>query len=302
MPLQSISQAPQPNIALSRSDTDKAGVAYGFEDDYQQMQMAKYNNEYNYWLWQQQAEYNSPKEQMERAKQAGLNPNVVAGNVSSGNLSNTPQSNARASGNINSSRIQLANVGINSFNSLLKAIGEGIDATSKISNIPHDISGFRKMLTEYQRLSNEYQGYKNRITEDEMTISSITKLIKSFEYSGIIKNANLSPYQLESLRGTYIPDYLLNPVQYDASGNAYSTFKDSPLLEVLSKQALIPGQKYSLNKEEINKIQEEIKELQEKQNLTKSQSEYTSHQNSLFDVNTYGKLGVALLSILARGF
>ena len=42
-----------------------------------QMELAKYNNEYNRQLWYEQQAYNSPAEQMKRFSEAGLNPNLI---------------------------------------------------------------------------------------------------------------------------------------------------------------------------------------------------------------------------------
>lgn len=46
----------------------------GYED-----QMARYQNDYNYWSWQQENKWNSPIEQMSRYKEAGLSPQLIYG-------------------------------------------------------------------------------------------------------------------------------------------------------------------------------------------------------------------------------
>lgn len=43
-----------------------------------------------YSLWKTQAEYNTPANQVKRYLEAGLNPNLIYGQVSSGNMSTTP--------------------------------------------------------------------------------------------------------------------------------------------------------------------------------------------------------------------
>ncbi len=53
--------------------------------------LAEQQNEYNINMWKMQAEYNSPQAQMERFKAAGLNPNLIYGQGSNGNMSNAPQ-------------------------------------------------------------------------------------------------------------------------------------------------------------------------------------------------------------------
>ena len=44
-----------------------------------QMELAKYQNEFNYKMWQQQNAYNSPAAQMARYQEAGLNPMLIYG-------------------------------------------------------------------------------------------------------------------------------------------------------------------------------------------------------------------------------
>lgn len=41
--------------------------------------------------WKRVADYNSPKAQMQRLAEAGLNPNLMYGQITTGNMSNTPQ-------------------------------------------------------------------------------------------------------------------------------------------------------------------------------------------------------------------
>lgn len=53
--------------------------------------MADYQHEKNVALWNMNNEYNSPKQQMQRLGDAGLNPNLVYGNGAVGNSSASPQ-------------------------------------------------------------------------------------------------------------------------------------------------------------------------------------------------------------------
>ena len=128
----------------------EAGVSSSYVDQYNDSQLAQYNNEYNYWLWQQQAEYNSPANQMARAREAGLNPNVVAGNVSSGNLSSTPESKANYKSHIFENKMQAVNTGINAFNSVINAVKDGVQSVSQLSGIPMDIANYRRLLNSSQ--------------------------------------------------------------------------------------------------------------------------------------------------------
>lgn len=53
-------------------------------------EMAALQNQYNIDMWQRNNEYNSPAAQMQRLSDAGLNPNLAYGSVSTGNSSNAP--------------------------------------------------------------------------------------------------------------------------------------------------------------------------------------------------------------------
>lgn len=44
------------------------------------LELAKYQNDWNLQQWNRENEYNSPLEQMKRLEAAGLNPNLVYGN------------------------------------------------------------------------------------------------------------------------------------------------------------------------------------------------------------------------------
>lgn len=56
------------------------------------MELAKYQNEWNEYMWNKQNEYNTPKNQMARYLEAGLNPNLIygSGSASAGNSSSVP--------------------------------------------------------------------------------------------------------------------------------------------------------------------------------------------------------------------
>ena len=54
-------------------------------------EMANLQNQYNIDMWQRNNEYNSPSAQMQRLKSAGLNPNLMYGQGSTGNSSSPAQ-------------------------------------------------------------------------------------------------------------------------------------------------------------------------------------------------------------------
>lgn len=281
MALQSISQAPQLGVGFDGSATKDVG--FGRADDFYDYQMAKYNNEYNYWLWQQQAEYNSPAQQMARAKQAGLNPNVIAGNVSSGNLGSIPSSNGKLSGNITANKLNLANLGINSFNSLLKAVGEGIDATSKISGIPQDIGSYRNALSHALSYSNESKLVDNTL--------------KSIE---IAKTAHLAGVPNDRIGYIGVPDWLLKYAGKNKDGLHLYSIPDSALTKMWDAQANEPSIANVLKNTAISKNLTEI-EVQEAQKLlTEAKTKLTNQQYELFSTQVFMGLLLKGLGIAAR--
>lgn len=56
-----------------------------------QKQLAEQQNQFNLDMWRMNNEYNSPQAQMKRFEQAGLNPNLIYGQGTSGNSSSPPQ-------------------------------------------------------------------------------------------------------------------------------------------------------------------------------------------------------------------
>lgn len=55
------------------------------------MELAKYQFDRNREMWQMMADYNTPSEQMKRFKEAGLNPNLMYGMGTPGNVQQYPQ-------------------------------------------------------------------------------------------------------------------------------------------------------------------------------------------------------------------
>lgn len=70
--------------------------------------MAKYQNKLAIQNWQMQNEYNSPKNQMARFAEAGLNPNLIYGSGNPGNASSAPD--ASNVGQVQFQEMQLANM------------------------------------------------------------------------------------------------------------------------------------------------------------------------------------------------
>lgn len=139
--------APQLNQILNKADRKAAGIDSGYIDLYNDSQLAKYNNEYNYWLWQQQTEYNSPANQVARLKEAGLNPNYNSID-GAGNATQMPSSNANYRSDIVNKELAQTQTGIQAFNAILSAISQGVNSYQKIQQTPVDTRNYLKLIQQ----------------------------------------------------------------------------------------------------------------------------------------------------------
>lgn len=70
--------------------SNDANVKVAREYNQGQMDLAKYQNEQNVKMWNMQNAYNTPAMQMQRMQEAGLNPNLMYGQGTTGNASSAP--------------------------------------------------------------------------------------------------------------------------------------------------------------------------------------------------------------------
>ena len=70
--------------------SNDANVKVAREYNQGQMDLAKYQNEQNIKMWNMNNEYNTPAMQMQRMQEAGLNPNLMYGQGTTGNASSAP--------------------------------------------------------------------------------------------------------------------------------------------------------------------------------------------------------------------
>nr|QXN72806.1 MAG: DNA pilot protein [Microvirus sp.] len=175
MPQSNLSAAPEMNLVNTRQERKQAGIGQAYVDQYNQAQMAKYNNEYNFWLWKQQQEYNSPKAQRARLEAAGLNPNFNS--VDSGNVSSMPSSSGSVTPSIGANRQRNFQNAINLANSLLGSVKQGVDTMSSLSGIPADIKNYRQYLHDIG--FNRFQS-----STIDNTLKLLEKAYKSWEIFG----------------------------------------------------------------------------------------------------------------------
>lgn len=91
------------------------------------MELAKYQNEANYKLWQEQNAYNTPAAQMQRYKDAGLNPLLIYGQGNSGNAGPAPRVETPT---VDYRSIRFDNI-MSGVNSALSAISQAKDIANK---------------------------------------------------------------------------------------------------------------------------------------------------------------------------
>lgn len=137
-----LSTAPQVSnyTVTNRSDAKRAGISNGWHvgsqmDAYNQAGMAQYNNDYNYWLLQQQLEWNSPVNQRKRLEEAGLNPNYNSID-GTGNFGSLPASSGNMSPIFARDQQQTMANSINAVNSIFQNIGNTLDSLDKYSEMP----------------------------------------------------------------------------------------------------------------------------------------------------------------------
>lgn len=218
--------------ALNHAGVKTFGFGKDFSDNYINSQMAKYNNDYNYWLWQQQALYNSPAEQVKRLKEAGLNPNYNA-IEGAGNLKDTPASKADIHSSAGASGRENMALTLNYVNSILDAVKKGVDTTSQIASLPSNIAFYRKSITQQMRDTTVGKQLDN-------WLKNLEAVSKGYYELGIdsrgVNVPDFIPYQ--DSRGVQLPDiypyFSMSPFE-----NSYATSvfpEESPKFKSIEAQ------------------------------------------------------------------
>lgn len=205
-----ISAQPSLNVITSKQDRRSAGVGIPYADAYNQSQMAKYNNEYNYWLWQQQQEYNSPSNQRKRLEEAGLNPNYQS--IDSGNVGSLPTSSGSIAPSIGSNHQRNVQNALQIANGILDSVSQGIRSMSELSGIPSDIGAYRRYLSDL--------GFFNsKAAENKYLSSAIDAVFDSWMKGGLSDPQRLFYYGYTGPDGQVYSD-VLNPAGSPAGKQA----------------------------------------------------------------------------------
>ena len=144
-----------PNYAFGIGDAYRQGISPFAVDDYNQAVQNQYNNAYNYWLWQKQAEYNSPKAQVARLKEAGLNPNFNSID-GTGNLGSMPTSSGSMPGKIQSNRLNAIGTAVQLASGIAGSIAKGVQSLKAFASTPASIAAYRKLL--YGMIGEQFRG------------------------------------------------------------------------------------------------------------------------------------------------
>lgn len=147
------------------------GLYYGTQYDMMKMQNQMQNdqierqNELNMQMWEMQNQYNSPSAQMQRYKDAGLNPNLIYGSVSNGNASSAPEITASVGGSNALALASIINQASGDASKLLKGVashmlgnyldGLDLDLAQKSANIANIKANTKQVLK-----SVDTQAYK----------------------------------------------------------------------------------------------------------------------------------------------
>lgn len=195
-------------------------------------------NEYNERVWHMMNEYNSPMAQMQRFKEAGLNPNLIygqgntTGSISTGNFKSDSISPSRVGAwNPKAPTLDIAS-GISSFNATResaartnnleeqnKLIGaqaldvmastkkKGVETANMERLIDYQIDGLKEDIRKKRNETNYLQNKDNR--EERMTTRQVELIIEQIRQNKIVqRNAAL--------------DTMLKKLDYDLKSHSFS--------------------------------------------------------------------------------
>lgn len=160
---------------------------------------SKYAADKQYQIWHEQRDWNTPAAQMQRYKEAGLNPNLIYGSVDSGNMSNPPvmPNMGEAIGNGISRGLETYLQVRNMKAQLRKADAEADSAEATTANINADTAikqaeavaktnsnneySLFGLSSAYMRLQNLRQDYYNKIKSGHLTSAQESKMRKEID-------------------------------------------------------------------------------------------------------------------------
>lgn len=166
--------------AKSQAATNRANAA-----------MAHSQNRWNLEQWQRENEYNSPEQQMQRLKQAGLNPNLAYAN---GTVQNVSAHSPQAQRAELQAYTNYANDYGNAGNQIFSGIGQLMQ--SQMMEAQTDLlssqSEYQQSKIETERLNQIYQNIKNSDIKFDFDLKSelrnVNKLYRENELTNLLLN------------------------------------------------------------------------------------------------------------------
>lgn len=259
---------------------------YAKTDAQNQLNIAAYNNAYNYWLWQQQTEYNSPANQMARLKAAGLNPNYNSID-GTGNISNIPSSNASLKSNflgayqagISSKQLALSQAqgAVAMVNDLIGGVSKGL---SSFVNTPSNIRAYRKSLSDAAHWTAQSKASKASV---DNLISTVIGMLGSGRGSGPDSSLFGDHPESNPIFQAFLGDY------QGRSQRGQSAMFDTQIKELIKEWKQYEKDNiWDLHKEKLNN---QIHNL-----LTTG--ELLGHQNDWYDIQSGAGVGNTILNAL----
>lgn len=121
-------------------------------------------------MWRLNNEYNTPKSQMERMIEAGLNPAAAYSQVNAGNSSSVPNTHEAKAANFHDTQDKLAKINtiMNGVSSIMSTIYGGIDAVKGIQDIQF---GYQNNWYDQMRAQAFKSGFYPFLTDNPNEIS-----------------------------------------------------------------------------------------------------------------------------------
>ena len=182
--------------------------------------LAKYNNNFNYEMWNRNNEYNSPASQMSRYREAGLNPALIYGTSGNSGNSSAPVHGTQARIDALPARDLTGAVG-----AISQGIRQTIDTLSQIEDI------------KSKKLSNSYLQYKVNYADEMMKQGLASVSLNNRWLEGSLPN-RLNKLHWDTLNSATLfnrnQNYLLNWMDKDMSSQI--TLRNSQNANVRSQK------------------------------------------------------------------
>lgn len=174
-----------PNLVFNREQRLNAGVGILGTDDYNNASMQMYNNAYNYWLWQEQMKYNSPAAQVQRLKEAGLNPNFnsIEG---TGNAGSIPTAGGGYQSSYGQKHLQAISTGVQVATGLATSVAKGVQALKTFATTPKAIGFYRGLLSRI--MGERYDQSRIKTLLDDLELKSTGKLMGIDSYGDALES------------------------------------------------------------------------------------------------------------------